>query len=481
MRCLVSAKRMSASLAVVAVFVGVSRAPADGRPRYYPARAVPFRQPAPHYAPRYFGPTTTYGSTSYLLANRPPFYSPPYVGYGYAPYGAYGYGSVAGYGYPPPYYGGPYAAYRVPNPLYYEPYTNPVLQETMLENQLRWGPNLAPSITPLRARVRLRPSTPEQKAKSIHAQAQGDVWMRRLKFLNAYERYKFAISIANDRPEAYFRTGYALAAVGSFDSAVKYIKQGLDLDPQWPSHGERLEAIFGDDNRLAILTLTERVTGWVREDIRDPDRLFLVGVLLHFNGDSRASQFFEAAYRLAGSGDHLLAFLQPAPEIKDGTPASSQPGQPTGQSNTGLFNGAAPPPAPMEPPLPLDAIPGAALNPNGPNARGPALTPRPIGPNPPPQNNPVPFFQRPNRPLPTPAAPQGLVPQSPVPQSPPPSVAPPAGVAPQRPATPVPALPLPPLPAPIESGPGPQSNSQPPTGGPVLISPSGGSTTAQSP
>jgi hypothetical protein len=480
MHCSKFAKTIAAGLALVAVFVGVSRAQADGRPRYYPARPAPFRQPGPHYAQRYFGPTTAFGSTSYALANRPLYYPPPYGAYGYAPYGAYGYGSVVGYAYPPPYYGGPYAAYRVPNPLYYEPYTNPVLQETMLENQLRWGPNLAPSITPLRARVRLRPSTPEQKVKSIHAQAQGDVWMRRLKFLNAYERYKYAISVANDRPESYFRIGYALAAVGSFDSAVKYIKQGLDLDPQWPSHGERLEAIFGDDNRLAILTMTERVTGWVREDIRDPDRLFLVGVLLHFNGDSRANQFFEAAYRLAGSGDHLLAFLQPTPEIKDGSSVSPQPGLPTDSSNAGPSNGTAPPPAPMEPPLTLDAIPGAALNANGPSAPGPALTPRPIDPRAPAQNNTAPSYSRPNNPVPNPAALRGPLPQSPPPRVSPP---PPTEVVPQRPATPAPApsLPLPPLPAPMESGPGPQSNSQSPTGGPALIPPAGGSATVQSP
>jgi len=400
-----------------------------------------------------------YGSTYYALANRPRFYPPPI-------YGPYGYGSVVGYGYAPLYYGGPYAAYPPANPLYYEPYTNPVLQETMLENQLRWGPNLAPSITPLRTRVRLHPSTPEQQVKSIHAQAQGDVWMHRLKFLNAYERYKYAISVANDRPEPYFRNGYALAAVGSFDSAVKYIKQGLDLDPQWPSHGEHLEAIFGDDNRLAILSLTERVTNWVREDIRDPDRLFLVGVLLHFSGDHRASQFFEAAYRLAGAGDHLLAFLQPAVENKDGAPAASQPGPPTGP-----FNGAAPPPAPAEPPLPLEAIPGAALNPSGGNGQGPALMPRPIGPNALPPNNPAqnstaPYDPRPNRVAPI---------------SPAPNVPPPPGAAPQRPVPPDPALPLPPLPAPMEPGPGPQSSSQSPTGGPLLSPPGSGSTTAQSP
>ena len=58
---------------------------------------------------------------------------------------------------------------------------------------------------------------------------------------------------ANDRPEPYFRLGFSLASVGNFDSAVKYIKQGLDLDPRWPAHGERLETIFGEDNRLSML------------------------------------------------------------------------------------------------------------------------------------------------------------------------------------------------------------------------------------
>ena len=214
--------------------------------------------------------------------------------------------------------------------------------------------------------------------------------MRRLKFLNAYERYKYAVSAANDRPEPYFRLGYALAAIGSYESAVKFIKQGLDLDPQWPTHGERLEAIFGEDNRLAILSLTERVTGWVREDIRDPDRLFLIGVLLHFNGDNRAAQFFEAAYRLAGSGDHLLAFLQPPAESRDATPGSPQ-GRPYPQGGrtspqggpaAGPYRGTSPAPPPQEPPLPLEAIPGAAVGPPGTRfpTPAPALTPRPTGP-----------------------------------------------------------------------------------------------------
>jgi hypothetical protein len=472
-------KKIATGLALAAAFWGVSPAEAEGRPRYRYIGPRSFREPAPAYWRHYFGPTGTYGSSYYALANRPRVYLPPV-------YPPYGYGSAVGY--PPPYYGDPYPVYRTPRPAYLDPYANPVLQESMLENQLRWGTDLPPRVTPLRNRVRLHPSTPEQQVKSIHAQAQGDVWMRRLKFLNAYERYKYAISAANDRPEPYFRLGYALAAVGSFDSAVKFIKQGLELDPQWPAHGERLEAIFGNDNRLAILSLTERVTGWVREDIRDPDRLFLVGVLLHFNGDDRASQFFEAAYRLAGGGDHLLAFLQPQPpENRDGAASPSRPGPPAGQ-----FNGGAPPPEPVEPPLPLDAIPSAALSPPGSirpgtiqpgmnqrdsnprdlNQPGPALTPRPSNPTP---SSPEPGNPANNNPAPA------LSPRRTLPQGPPPTVAPPAGAAPRGPVPPAPALPLPPLPAAADTAPGPESNVQAPTGGPLLTPSTDNSTAAKSP
>jgi hypothetical protein len=235
---------------------------------------------------------------------------------------------------------------------------------------------------------------------------------------------------------------------------VKYIKQGLDLDPHWPAHGERLEGVFGDDNRLAILSLIERVTGWVREDIRDPDRLFLIGVLLHFNGDQRASQFFEAAYRLAGSGDHLLAFLRPA-DVKD-----DAVGPRGGQDAP---NGAQSPPAPIEPPLSLDAIPGAALNPNGVNAPAPARTSPPTPPLP---NQVVPFFSRPGNPAPAPRFPQNPRWPNRGPQNPP-NAGPPAEAAPQPAAPATPALPVPPLPVPAEPAPD----------GPVLTPPANSSPT----
>lgn len=452
-------KRVAFSIA--AACLCVAPAWADGRP-HRTAGPVIVRDHAPYWR-HYMWPRTTYGSPYYRLMAPRYFAPPPYAGYGY---GGYGYGST-GYAYPGPYAGvgttGPAPWYRtLPSPPF-DAYSNPLLQETLLENQLRWGTELPPNAFPSQTRVRVRTSTPEQQVKSIHAQAEGDVYMKRLRFLNAYEKYKHAVAVANDRPEPYFRLAYALAAIGSYDSAVKYLKQGLTLDPHWPVHGDKLTGVFGDDNRLAILSLIERVTGWVRDDIRDPDRLFLMGVLLHFHDDTRATKFFEAAYRLAGGGDHLLVFLQPQ---LDNAPAAGS--QAAGHGN--------PPPAPEEPPLTIDQIPGAAVAPPGTRIQ-------PLGPN---SGAVGPLNPSPSSPMPSrtmPSGPSPSQPVTPVPKSVPPA---PRPAAPTRttPASPSSnGLPLPPLPAPADSTPNPQSSSQTPApaGGPSLFPTPSSNTTVQTP
>ena len=172
-------KRTAAAIA--ALCLCVTSAAADGRPRYRPIGPVVVRDRVPYWR-QYFGPPTSYGSPYYrMMAPRyfaPP---PPYVRYGYNNYGynGYGYGSAGGYVYPGPYVGlGP----GEPAPVYRTQATprvdlsNPALQETLLENQLRWGTELPPNAFQSQTRVRIRPSTPEKQAKSIHAQAEGDVY-----------------------------------------------------------------------------------------------------------------------------------------------------------------------------------------------------------------------------------------------------------------------------------------------------------------
>jgi hypothetical protein len=479
---------LAASLAAAALLESPCAAQSDRQRRGYGPVVMVGPPPQPFYR-RYAGPVPgRYGSPYYHVANNRAF-APPAP---YAPSGA----PVAGGYLPSPtfasgYAGAPYASAWPMVAGDWLLYGNPLLQATMLENELRWGTALPPGYPEARTRARSRRSTPDQQVKSLHAQAQGDVWMKKLRFLNAYERYKVAQSAASDRPEPYFRLGFSLTAVGNFDSAVKYFKQGLDIDPQWPTHPDKLDALFGDDNRLSVLTLIERVGNWVREDIRDPDRLFLIGVVLHADGDTRASQFFEAAYRLGGSGDHLLAFLHPpaadappvgAPGLWYGSNGNNRRGfAPTGPYGSGAAvapNAGNPAPQPAEP---QEGIPPQMVAPPdfGPAGQRQGLFSPPQSP---PRGlyDPVPQDVRPRspgngRPL--------TAPQMPLPIRPAPSTSPAPETTPSSPtgqngsgqqaAPAVPALPLPPLPAPEEpSGEGQGGARGPSLEGPTLAPPS---------
>jgi hypothetical protein len=455
---------LAASLSAAALISSTSTARAD-RPRrgYAPVVVV---APPPYYR-RYAGPPPgRYGSPYYAISvNRIFGYPATYIPYGSPVAG--------GYAYPP----GPSTGYGTFGPAAkdWDPYSNPLLQATLLENALRWGTALPPGYPEARTRARLRRSTPEQQAKSIHAQTQGDVWMKKLRFLNAYERYKVAQAAASDRPEPYFRLGFSLASVANFDSAVKYFKQGLDVDPLWPTHPDKLDAVFGEDNRLSVLTLIEHVGGWVREDIRDPDRLFLMGVVLHADGDPRASEFFEAAYRLGGSGDHLLAFLHPSdgPMAEPANPSGRvrrgpHRNGPTNVYDPGVANGQSPAPQPQEPP---DDVPPQMVAPpdfGPPGERKGLFSPPDQGP---PRGlyQPIPQL---GRPIPPPTGKQS--PQSPSAQP----------TRPQNTKPAAPALPLPPLPAPEDPSGAGQSGVQsgPSLDGPTLAPPpTNGNTTVQSP
>ena len=91
---------------------------------------------------------------------------------------------------------------------------------------------------------------------------------------------------AQDRAEPYFRLGLAKAAISRFDDAVLNLKLGLQLDNDLPQTGPQLVDLFGEHNLLPKTQFMHRLLTWVREDIRDPDRLFLLGVVLHMDNDA---------------------------------------------------------------------------------------------------------------------------------------------------------------------------------------------------
>ncbi|GAB4139199.1 MAG: hypothetical protein Tsb009_07960 [Planctomycetaceae bacterium] len=240
-----------------------------------------------YYGPMYFG----YGATSYGI-------TPGYSGYS---------SGLSGLGTPN---GTLHPGITFPQGQQ-APFNNSALRQTLKENHLRWNKPLDIKSLDKKPAIRLKPSSLAAKRASIKFQSAGDEYLRKQEYSKALTRYRSAVAVASDRADAHFRMGYAYAALGKYDLAVDAFKLGLQLDPQWPQTGQSLGRIFGRENEIATSQMIGNVTRWAKADIRDPDRLFLIGVLLHFsNRTHQSSQVFEAAYRLAGGGRHLAAFLQ---------------------------------------------------------------------------------------------------------------------------------------------------------------------------
>ena len=239
---------------------------------------------------------------------------------GYTPY-VTPYGSTT-YGYP---YFGPYYSYvplapviRQTRPYWIggDPFANVANNNSGQQPNGLGNPQVAvgqPASQPAQTNVKIFGKTPttDTLRRSIRYQAQGDEYFAKANYLQAYGHYKQAITAAPTRPEPRFRLALALAATTNYSLAVEEIKRAMRFDPNWPQTGPQLDELFGAENILGKNAVLHKVAGWVREDIRDPDRLFLMGVLLHFNDDpDKSHTFFEASSTLATVPIYAQAFLE---------------------------------------------------------------------------------------------------------------------------------------------------------------------------
>nr|MDQ3331917.1 tetratricopeptide repeat protein [Planctomycetota bacterium] len=208
------------------------------------------------------------------LINPPIYAFGPYssgYGFGYAP--TFGYGSAwAPAGYPDP----------INNQLLQQQYNNDwtVLSARLADLAVRNEAEPAAGTTAVPI-----PSTPELMIKSLRFQAQGDEAFGNQDFQRAYDRYKQAMLTAKDNGAAQFRMGYTLVALGQHSRAIEHFKRGLLVEPALAITGPAPSELYGDNN-LAWSSHLAKVTQWVREDIRDYNRVFLLGVLLFFDGDT---------------------------------------------------------------------------------------------------------------------------------------------------------------------------------------------------
>lgn len=231
-------------------------------------------------------------------------YSQPWVvnpGLGYSGYTSLGLGRTVFYqvGAPNLYYvPGLYS----PQPI--QPVSYPATGSTLIPVSLK-------PTTLERSKVPVIPSSPAARLRSLEHQARGDQKLREQKWSEARAAYRNSVDAASDRAEAHVRLGLSLVAIQRFEPAIHEFKRALFIDPQIPQMGKISKTIFGPESQMARSSIISKLTDWVRDDYANPDRLFLMGVLLHFEGDVRGRECFEAAMRMKRNGDvsHLVAFI----------------------------------------------------------------------------------------------------------------------------------------------------------------------------
>ena len=279
------------------------------------------------------------GAGVYVNASAPPPHAvnvPPGLGFGPGPMSMAGYPSGPGMGGPGP---------------------NVMPGSFQAQSQHRPHQAQVQQGTPKRT---VAVSAPGARRASSEQQNQGDQKLRQNLWAQAYVHYKNAVDLAPERPEPHFRMALTFTALKQYSSAVREFKKSIDLDPTIPQSGDTLATIFGGDTKTWESQVMPVVADWTREDLRDTDRLFLLGLLLYFNDDPRGSEMMEAARRTPGVNDYILAFLNPAatpladtrrtgPRLRrDPTPPQADPRDPA-PSDTMQDDLPLPPaPAPMD-------------------------------------------------------------------------------------------------------------------------------------
>jgi hypothetical protein len=252
----------------------------------------------------------------------------PHYGHGYGYYYPPGYVYDPYYVYPPPY--PPYSPYywRYPPPVYLPAetlYGPEAVKRFMGADRMQSAANPQVIIIGGDDDEDDEPAPPPHNARTVELAWRfigfGDAHFANQRYADAQQRYRRAAAAAPTVADAYFRQGYALAALGNYDQAARVLKRGLELHPDWARSDFRNDELYGD-NQAAKQVHLDALTQAADENPNDADLLFLVGVFLHFDGQrDRALPFFQRAAGIAGAGDdHVRGFLAPADPPEDRGP-----------------------------------------------------------------------------------------------------------------------------------------------------------------
>lgn len=194
-----------------------------------------------------------------------------------------------------------------PNPQY-NPQSNPQLSPAAPPVPLSQNLDGRTARTVNAAKPILSSSEPSI-VKSREIEAAGDAHLKNGQWMQAYVCYRNAVIIANDRAEAHSRLGLASAILERYPDAVSEFKKAISIDPTIMQSSESLEAMLGNDSQAARADLLKKVAKWAKGDLRDQDHLFLLGLVLQYDRDTRAEEILMAAMRLPGDNDHIVALM----------------------------------------------------------------------------------------------------------------------------------------------------------------------------
>lgn len=198
---------------------------------------------------------------------------------------------------------------------------------------------LAPGAVADPPRAKVRASNADGRARSQRYIVLGDGYFSKQSFSAAYQRYRSAVQSAPDMADGYLREAVVLYALGRYESAVKALRRGLELDPDWPTKGFRLDTLYTDN----AVAKTAHLEALAQAAARGPseDLLFLLGVMLFCDGQKdRSRPFFERARELAGANadtEYLAGFTrQLAPRMAPVAAPRGGANRPTDKKKPGV-------------------------------------------------------------------------------------------------------------------------------------------------
>ena len=101
------------------------------------------------------------------------------------------------------------------------------------------------------------------------------------------DRYKKAAQFRPAIADARFRQGFTLATMGRYDEAIKVIKAGMEINPDWPTFRFRLAELYGGDAAAKKANLD--VMAKAAENAPTNGDLALL-LAIHYNFDDRQAE-----------------------------------------------------------------------------------------------------------------------------------------------------------------------------------------------